>query len=56
MLSEYTQEDMIEIKISNCVKQFENDKEERMMELVTEILVESILNQCHEESNQISEI
>lgn len=56
MLSEYTREDIIEMKISNCVKQFESDKEELMMELVTEILVESILNQCYEESNQISKI
>ncbi|STO10702.1 hypothetical protein [Flavobacterium hibernum] len=56
MLSEYTEEDIIDMKILNCIKQFENDKEEQLTELVIEILVESILNQCYEESNQISTI
>lgn len=56
MLSEYTQEDMIEMKISNCIKEFQNEKEEQLTELIIEILVDSILNQCHEESNQISEV
>lgn len=56
MLSEYTPEDMVDMKISNCLRKFENEKEEQLTELVIEILVESILNQCNEESNKISEI
>ena len=56
MLREYTEEDIIDMKISNCIKQFENEKEEQLIELVIEILIESILSQCHEESNQISTI
>lgn len=56
MLSEYTEGDMIDMKISNSIRQFENDKEEQLTELVIEILVESILSQSNEESNQISEV
>lgn len=50
MLSEYTQKDIIDMEISNSIKQFENDKEDQLKELVIEILVESILNQCRKES------
>ncbi|GAA3748967.1 hypothetical protein GCM10022422_36990 [Flavobacterium ginsengisoli] len=56
MLSEYTKEDMIDIKISSSIRKFENEKEEQLTELLIEILVESILNQCNEESNKISEV
>ncbi|WP_164975007.1 hypothetical protein [Flavobacterium sp. YO12] len=51
MLREYTEDDIIDMKIPNCIEQFENEKEKQLTELVIEILVESILSQYHEESN-----
>lgn len=41
------------MKISNCIKQFENEKKEKITELVIEIFVESILNRCHEEKRPV---
>ena len=43
MLSEYIQEDMIDMKISSCIKRFENEKEEQLTLLIIEIFVKSIL-------------
>lgn len=53
MISECIEDEVIDLKISNYVKQFENVKEEQLTELIIEILVESILKEYHEESNQI---
>lgn len=56
MLRETTQKKIIDIKISDCIKQVGKGKEDQLTELVIEILVELILNRCHEESNQTSVI
>lgn len=55
MLRDYTEEDNW-YKISACIKQVGKGKEDQLTELVIEILVELILNRCHEESNQTSVI
>ncbi|MDI5887667.1 hypothetical protein [Flavobacterium yafengii] len=53
MMREYTEEEILNMKVSNYVKQFENAKEQQLTELIIEILVESIMKEYHEESNQI---
>lgn len=56
MMRECIEDEVIDVKISNCIKQFENVKEEQLTELIIEILVESIIKEYYEESNQIFEI
>jgi flagellar biosynthesis/type III secretory pathway protein FliH len=53
MMREYTEEEILNMKVSNYVKKFENAKEQQLIELIIEILVESIMKEYHEESNQI---
>jgi hypothetical protein len=53
MISECIEDEVIDMRISNCIKQFEDVKEGQLTELIIEILVESIMKEYHEESNQI---
>jgi hypothetical protein len=53
MENEDTDSELIDAKIFNCIKQFEKGKEQRLIELIIEILVMSTLREYHEKSNQI---
>ena len=52
----YTDSELTDAKISDRIRQFENEKEEQLIQLIVEILVMSTLKDYHEESDQIFEV
>ncbi|PYF68391.1 hypothetical protein B0O44_1133 [Pedobacter nutrimenti] len=56
MEHEYMHIELTGAKISDSIRQFEKEKEQRFIQLIVDILVMSILKEYHEESNQIPKI
>lgn len=51
-----TDNELTDAKISDSIRQFQKEKEQRLIQLIVDILVMSILKEYHEESDQIPKV